>query len=116
MASLSAPAVLESAAKIKATWVANPTFVLGELTLQAFTAAFDNVTQLEAAIDEKRRELQALLNDRDDRTRALQDLNTRALSGIRAVFGPDSSEYDQAGGTRRSERQTRRPAAKPKAS
>jgi hypothetical protein len=29
---------------------------------------------------------------------------TRARSGFRAVYGPDSTQYEQAGGTRSSER------------
>jgi len=39
-------------------------------------------------------------------------LVTRARSGIRSVFGPDSTQYEQAGGTRTSERKT--PTRKPK--
>ena len=35
---------------------------------------------------------------------------TRIRSAMRGVFGPDSTQYEQAGGTRRSER--KRPARK----
>ena len=42
----------------------------------------------------------------------LTALTTRALSGIRGFFGPDSDEYEQAGGTRKSER--RKPTRKTK--
>ena len=38
--------------------------------------------------------------------RPLSGYNTRALSAIRSIFGPDSAEYDQAGGTRSSKRKT----------
>jgi hypothetical protein len=34
----------------------------------------------------------------------LSDLISRARSGFRAAFGPDSTQYQQAGGTRRSKR------------
>ena len=40
-------------------------------------------------------------------------LTTRARSGIRGFFGPDSDEYEQAGGTRTSER--KKPTRKVKA-
>jgi len=42
----------------------------------------------------------------------LRDLNRRILSAVEAQYGPDSSEYEQVGGTRQSERKqsTRKPA------
>ncbi len=43
----------------------------------------------------------------------LQEMHTRALSGIRGYFGPDSPQYDQAGGVRRSERKSAKRAAQP---
>ena len=51
-----------------------------------------------------RHELDGLLDNRDDSAALLNSYNTRALSAIRGIFGPDSIEYDQAGGTRTSER------------
>ena len=111
MAKVSVPAVLSAADKIKNTWAANPTFTLGDMTLESFTAAHDAVNQHETEIETKRHELQGLLDNRDDKARELQDLCTRALSGFRAVYGPDSPQYDQAGGTRRSERAPKHRAA-----
>ncbi|MBD0369930.1 MAG: hypothetical protein ICV60_03685 [Pyrinomonadaceae bacterium] len=40
----------------------------------------------------------------------MASINTRALSGYRAIYGPNSSQYEQAGGTRSSER--KRPTKK----
>ena len=40
----------------------------------------------------------------------LNDLNRRYLSAAEAIFGPDSSEYEMLGGTRKSER--KRPTRK----
>ena len=45
----------------------------------------------------------ALSNDLEDGTNELASIRTRALSGFRAVFGPDSTQYEQAGGTRQSD-------------
>ena len=115
MARVPIPDVLDGAAKIKATWSANPTFNLGEITRDSFTALFDKVTEAEEAIDAKRHELQGLLDQRDDDARELQEQTSRALSGFRAVYGPDSAQYDQAGGTRRSERAPQKRATKPPA-
>lgn len=112
MARVPIPDVLESAAKIKATWTSNPTFKLGDITLATFTDLFDKVAEAEATIDGKRHELQGLLDQRDDNARSLQELTSRSLSGFRAVYGPDSAQYDQAGGTRRSERAPQKRAKK----
>ena len=45
---------------------------------------------------------------------AANDYSTRMLAGIGALHGPDSNEYEMAGGTRRSER--KRPSSKKKPS
>ena len=117
MARVSIPKILDSAGKIKATWLANSTFKLGDITLAGYTALVTKVTEAEAEIEAKRHELQGLLDGRDDDARELQAQTTRALSGFRAVYGPDSAQYDQAGGTRKSERapQTRAPKKTDKA-
>jgi hypothetical protein len=44
----------------------------------------------------------------------LQDWNRRILSAVEAQFGPDSSEYEMVGGTRKSER--KKPTRKPSGS
>lgn len=48
--------------------------------------------------------LDNLQNEIDAKERDLRVKNTRMLSAVEAQYGPDSSEYEQAGGTRRSER------------
>jgi integrase len=44
---------------------------------------------------------------------AISSVTTRARNGFRAIFGPDSSQYEQAGGTRASERKRPAPRKKP---
>lgn len=65
-----------------------------------------------------------LLSDTDAALNTVQELETKArelaertLAGVAAKFGKDSSEYEQAGGTRRSERKkpSSTGAAKPSA-
>jgi hypothetical protein len=100
--------VLNSSAKIKQAWSERPTFGMGPLKLDAFNAAHADVIEVDRLIAAKRHELRALLTSRSNKTRTLQNLNTRALSAFRAAFGPDSAEYDQAGGTRRSKHRRRK--------
>jgi hypothetical protein len=103
--------IIASADRVRHTWMANPTFSLGDLTLNDFMTAHSALMALEGTVDSKRHELQGLVDNRNDKAKALKELSSRALSGFRAVYGPDSSQYDQAGGTRMSKRATRRPAA-----
>jgi len=85
----------------------------GDLTVPAFEAEINGVnTDLEgynqdiSNLDEKKNRLET-------RERKLQDIDTRFLSAIRAKHGPDSDEYEKAGGTRRSDRKRPGPRGKP---
>jgi hypothetical protein len=104
--------VLGDAEQIARVWTDNPTFVLGDLTLTQFQANITNLRNLRNAVENLRTQLTAAVNDSSSQTIALSDSITRARSGFRAFFGPDSTQYEQAGGTRRSER--KRPTRKPK--
>jgi hypothetical protein len=100
--------VLADAERILRVWTENPTFSLGELTQAKFQALLEELRDKRNQTETLRTQLTALVNETNERGNALSDAVTRALSGVRAVFGPDSSQYEQAGGTRRSER--KRPA------
>jgi hypothetical protein len=103
---------LSDAARITEVWQSNPDFKLGNVTLQEYQAAMMGLQSLDSSVESKRVELTGLLDQRDDSARGVNDLNTRALSGFRAFYGPDSSQYAQVGGTRRSDRKS--PTRKPK--
>jgi hypothetical protein len=100
-------AVLIEAQKIADVWAANPDFTLGNVKIGDFQEMVAELTAADALVEKVRVDLTAQLNDRDARLNAISDLITRAKSGIRAVYGPDSNQYEQAGGTRRSERKPR---------
>lgn len=106
--------ILEDAERILRVWTENPTFTLGELTLEKFKGLIEDVRAKRGQTETLRTQLLALINDTNESGEGLRDAVTRALSGIRAVFGPDSNQYEQAGGTRRSER--KKPAARKKSS
>ena len=112
---LSVENVLTDAAKIVDVWKQNPTFPLGEINLPELEANIARVREFDAGVESTRTTLTGLMDRRDDEARSLNDIVTRARSGFRAIYGPDSPQYAQAGGTRRSERKapTRR-APKPK--
>lgn len=106
--------VLAEAAKIVDVWSGNPDFKMGSITLDSFKASMAAVQNASATVESKRTELTGLITNRDVKTSSLNDLVSRARSGVRASFGPDSTEYEQVGGTRRSERKS--PARKTKSS
>ncbi|MBO2008905.1 hypothetical protein [Hymenobacter negativus] len=54
-----------------------------------------------------------LLNKLNGQEKALGAWSSKALSGVKFRYGPDSSEYEMAGGVRQSER--KKPVRKPKA-
>jgi hypothetical protein len=116
----SADKALTDAAGIEKVWAANPTTTLGsdtdpnnpKVTLADYQAAKAKVEDLIQQIEDARSALTKLVDDKDDAAGVLSGLNTRALSAIRGIFGPDSAQYDQAGGVRTSER--KRPVRKAK--
>ena len=105
---ISADTALNDAAGIQKVWKANASLTLGKeddkVTLKDYQATVKTVEDLNTQIDDLRSNLGGLMNDRDDAAITLNGLNTRALSAVRGIFGPDSTEYEQAGGTRTSER------------
>jgi hypothetical protein len=98
--------VLADGAKIVDVWTANPTFMLGTITLESFKGQLSELQTTASVVETKRTELTGLLIARDEKSTTMSDLISRARSGFRAAFGPDSTQYEQAGGTRRSERKS----------
>lgn len=93
-------------------WAANADFKIKDVTLQNYTtdaaalaATLDSIASLEL-------QLTFLRNTRDDLSRKLNEINTRVRSGMKSYFGPNSSQYEQVGGTRSSERKKGGPKAK----
>ena len=68
-----------------------------EQEITGFSTDLESYNQDLASLDEKQNRLEAA-------EVSLRDKNKRILSAVEAQFGPDSSEYEQAGGTRQSER------------
>ena len=69
-----------------------------------FDAQLGTYNQHVAALDDEQNTIDAQEED-------LRDWNRRILSAAEATYGPDSSEYELAGGTRTSERKSPKPKA-----
>ena len=68
-----------------------------EQEISDFSAKIDNYNGMLSTLD-------SLQNEIDADERSLRTRNARMLSAAEAHYGPDSSQYEQAGGTRQSER------------
>lgn len=94
--------------RVLKVWKKNQSLSFGdELTYKGVGDDCDKLTTLISDIDQKEIELETLRKARTDLARLLCEKASRVKSGIRAVFGPDSSEFELAGGVRSSERKKR---------
>src|SRR2546423_10913054 len=75
-----------------------------EAAVTGFTTRLNTYNEHVAALDDEQNQL-------EDSEREVRDLNRRILSAVEAQYGPDSSEYEQAGGNPQSER--KQPKRKP---
>src|SRR5947209_17920591 len=96
--------VLADSDRVVRVWTDNPTFTLGEVTLQSLQTKVAALRQKREQLDALRMQITALSNELNEGTNELASINTRARSGVRAVYGPNSTQYEQIGGTRQSER------------
>jgi hypothetical protein len=96
--------VLTETEQIDRVWTENPTFTLGEVTLKSLQDKIAALRQKREQLEALRMQVTALTNDLNSGAAELESIRTRALSGLRAVYGPDSTQYEQGGGTRTSDR------------
>jgi hypothetical protein len=75
-----------------------------DLTLAGYETDIKQASDKLDDYNERLSSLDQLQNDFEQDEAALRVKNTRILSATEARYGPDSSEYEQAGGTRRSDR------------
>ena len=80
------------------------------LSLTGYETDIDALGSKLDSYNEELSRLDQLQNELDTVEAGVREKNVRILSAAEAHFGPDSSEYEQAGGTRRSER--KRPGPK----
>ena len=97
---------LTQARKVADIWKDNPDFTLENMKLEDYVTFFAATDTLEKTCAQREVELDGLKANRDDQIRQLHDLVMRFRAGMRAYFGPDSPQYEQAGGTRTSARKS----------
>lgn len=102
--------VLSDAEQIARVWGENPTFKLSDTTFEQFQTLLTELRTERNDVENKRTQLTAAINAMHDKAATVGDRVTRARSGFRSFFGPNSTQYEQAGGTpnRERKRPTRR--------
>ena len=81
------------------------------LTIEGYETQIDGYSDRQDGYNSKLATLDDETNQLDDLEQQLTDLNQRVLAAIKAQYGPDSSEFEQVGGVRRSDR--KKPARVP---
>ena len=76
------------------------------LTMAGYETDINGYSDRQDSYNSKLATLDDETNQLDDLEQRLNDLNQRMLAAVKATYGPDSSEYEQAGGTRRSDRKS----------
>jgi hypothetical protein len=106
--------ILTQAQSVLEAWKQiNPDLTLGELTQAALAGELSDASPLLAQIDALETQLTNLRNQRDALFASMWDKVKRVRSGVKAIYGDDSSQYEMVGGTRASERKA--PVRKAKA-
>ena len=85
-------------------WNANPNLALDDVTREHFKAIMTGFVAARATVNSLRTELTAAVNAVNNQARQIDDICVRGRAGARAQFGQDSTQYDQLGGARKSER------------
>jgi hypothetical protein len=92
----------------------NPTLDLGEtVSVAEGTTKIKDAAKTLSDYNKALKTADDLLNKLREQEKALGTWSARALNGVKFKFGDDSSEYEMAGGVRKSER--KKPVRKPKA-
>lgn len=107
MAGKTTDAIIAEGEQIIRVWEANPDFSLGDLKLADLKAMVSGLRTKRQSLEDLRTQVTHLVNQTNDGGKEIMAIVTRARSGFRAMYGPDSSQYEQAGGTRQSERRPR---------
>jgi len=104
--------VLADAEKLLRVWADNPEFALSGVTLVSLQAMVDDLRAKRTQVETTRTQLTKEVNDANDSADAVNAIVTRGRASGRGYFGPNSSQYEQLGGTRTSEKKPRKSGKK----
>jgi len=89
-----------------------PAVLGGNLSVEGYEAEIEAYSTRRDSYNSKVADLDGETNQLDDHEQRLNQLSQRILAAVKAQYGPDSSELEQLGGVRLSDR--KRPVRTPK--
>ena len=89
-------------------WDENDDLALGDLTKPQFRTLLDAFNTTRASVDGMRSQLTKGVNDLNEHGSQILAIAVRARSVARGQYGPNSTQYEQLGGTRASDRKPRK--------
>jgi hypothetical protein len=102
--------VIADATNIIEVMNGNPDFKMKDVSAATMKADTTSASTAIQQINSLELQLTPLRNTRDELIAKLSENCARARAGFKSFYGPNSSQYEQAGGTRKSER--KKPARK----
>lgn len=96
--------VIADAERLAQVWGENAKFSMGDVTLPTLKDETTKLRTLKQSRDQARVDLSKLVDDTNDQMKFVDDLTNRGRSTMKGIFGSDSPQYAQVGGTRKSER------------
>ena len=112
MASRSIPKLIDEALKLKEVLESIGKPLPGGVSVGNLENLITELQTISAKVDSVKAQLTKLVNEKGSASKNLGAFITKAKLAIKVEFGPDSSEYEMAGGIRASER--KKPVRKPK--
>jgi hypothetical protein len=104
--------VIDEGNVLHALWLTLVDFPFTAFSPSQFLNTIVDLKNLADQEDVLRNELLKITNHKNKLKETAEDLESRFRLGVKAHYGSDSDEYEQAGGTRKSERK-RRPRKNP---
>ena len=99
------PDVADEGRAVLEAWKAiDPAFELGGMALAEMEASLNKLGGIYALLDGLDAQITELRNQRDAAGEDLWDRVKRVRTGVKSVFGDNSSEYEVVGGTRMGDR------------
>ena len=97
--------VLDQAQQVLDAWKQiDEALVFGDLGVTAMETALAQANSIRSQINAVEAQLTDLRNQRDNAQNTIWDYTKRVRTGVKSIYGDDSSEYEMVGGTRLSER------------
>ena len=93
--------------------ITSPVVLGGNLTVEGYQTEIEAYSTRQDSYNSKVSGLDEETNGLDDHEERLNELNVRILAAVKAQYGPDSSEFEQMGGVRTSDRKRPVRATKP---